>query len=84
MMVSVVFSGVIAMSWCPNDSLYLVSCSKDNRTICWDTNSGEVSMLQQETYIELFTWLLVSYFITLDTLSGFYSDHQRITCWDQL
>lgn len=34
--------GVIAMSWCPNDSLYLVSCSKDNRTICWDTNSGEI------------------------------------------
>ncbi|XP_078428662.1 transducin family protein / WD-40 repeat family protein [Wolffia australiana] len=34
--------GVIAMSWCPNDSLYLVSCSKDNKTICWDTNNGEI------------------------------------------
>ncbi|CAA6671881.1 unnamed protein product [Spirodela intermedia] len=34
--------GVIAMSWCPNDSLYLLTCSKDNRTICWDTNSGEI------------------------------------------
>ncbi|KAF1896386.1 hypothetical protein Lal_00034084 [Lupinus albus] len=34
--------GVIAMSWCPNDSSYLLSCGKDSRTICWDTISGEV------------------------------------------
>ena len=30
------------MSWCPNDSSYLITCAKDNRTICWDTNSAEV------------------------------------------
>ncbi|XP_047947796.1 protein transport protein SEC31 homolog B isoform X3 [Salvia hispanica] len=34
--------GVIAMSWCPIDSSYLLTCSKDNRTICWDTISGEI------------------------------------------
>lgn len=34
--------GVIAMSWCPNDSSYLVTCAKDNRTICWDTVTGEI------------------------------------------
>lgn len=34
--------GVIAMSWCPNDSSYLLTCAKDNRTICWDTVSAEV------------------------------------------
>ncbi|XP_019412945.1 PREDICTED: protein transport protein SEC31 homolog B-like [Lupinus angustifolius] len=35
--------GVIAMSWCPNDSSYLVTCGKDSRTICWDTISGEIA-----------------------------------------
>ncbi|XP_013591687.1 PREDICTED: protein transport protein SEC31 homolog B-like isoform X1 [Brassica oleracea var. oleracea] len=34
--------GVIAMEWCPNDSSYLLTCAKDNRTICWDTNTGEI------------------------------------------
>ncbi|XP_010269720.1 PREDICTED: protein transport protein SEC31 homolog B-like [Nelumbo nucifera] len=34
--------GVIAMSWCPNDSSYLLTCAKDNRTICWDTFTGEI------------------------------------------
>ncbi|ONM25773.1 Protein transport protein SEC31 homolog B [Zea mays] len=30
------------MSWCPYDSSFLLTCSKDNRTICWDTVSGEI------------------------------------------
>eukprot|EP01018_Ginkgo_biloba_P001782 Gb_38895 [translate_table: standard] len=34
--------GVIAMSWCPSDSSYLLTCAKDNRTLCWDTVSGEI------------------------------------------
>ncbi|KAF7836110.1 protein transport protein SEC31-like protein B-like [Senna tora] len=34
--------GVIAMSWCPIDSCYLLSCAKDSRTICWNTSSGEI------------------------------------------
>ncbi|KAL5760376.1 hypothetical protein ACOSQ2_019214 [Xanthoceras sorbifolium] len=34
--------GVIAMSWCPIDSSYLLTCAKDNRTICWDTVTGEI------------------------------------------
>ncbi|CAJ2668669.1 unnamed protein product [Trifolium pratense] len=31
------------MSWCPNDSSYLLTCGKDSRTICWDTISGEIA-----------------------------------------
>lgn len=34
--------GVIAMAWCPSDSSYLLTCAKDNRTICWDTVTGDV------------------------------------------
>jgi len=34
--------GVIAMSWCPNDGSFLLTCAKDNRTICWDTAKGEI------------------------------------------
>ncbi|KAK9683033.1 hypothetical protein RND81_10G113900 [Saponaria officinalis] len=34
--------GVISMAWCPTDSSYLLTCAKDNRTICWDTISGEI------------------------------------------
>ncbi|XP_042408152.1 protein transport protein SEC31 homolog B-like isoform X1 [Zingiber officinale] len=34
--------GIIAMSWCPYDSNFLLTCAKDNRTICWDTTSGEI------------------------------------------
>ncbi|CAN6455970.1 unnamed protein product [Victoria cruziana] len=34
--------GVIAMSWCPNDSAFLLTCAKDNRTLCWDTITGEI------------------------------------------
>ncbi|XP_039030970.1 protein transport protein SEC31 homolog B-like [Hibiscus syriacus] len=34
--------GVIAMAWCPSDSCYLVTCAKDNRTICWDMITGEI------------------------------------------
>ncbi|CAN8280575.1 unnamed protein product [Cochlearia groenlandica] len=34
--------GVIAMEWCPSDSSYIFTCAKDNRTICWDTNTAEI------------------------------------------
>eukprot|EP00898_Chlorokybus_atmophyticus_P008870 jgi/Chlat1/8985/Chrsp94S08270 len=34
--------GVLAMAWCPSDSALLLTCAKDNRTLCWDTHSGEV------------------------------------------
>lgn len=32
--------GVLGMSWCPQDSSFLLSSAKDNRTICWDVNAG--------------------------------------------
>jgi hypothetical protein len=35
-------AGVLAMAWCPSDSSLLLSCAKDNRTLCWDTISGQV------------------------------------------
>ncbi|EOA37540.1 hypothetical protein CARUB_v10011773mg [Capsella rubella] len=34
--------GVIAMEWCPSDSTYLLTCAKDNRTICWNTKTGKI------------------------------------------
>ncbi|KAG0569564.1 hypothetical protein M758_6G095900 [Ceratodon purpureus] len=34
--------GVLAMAWCPCDSSFLLTCSKDNQTLCWDTASGEI------------------------------------------
>ncbi|XP_068661823.1 protein transport protein SEC31 homolog B-like isoform X1 [Aristolochia californica] len=34
--------GVLAMSWCPSDNSFLLTCAKDNRTICWDTTRAEV------------------------------------------
>ncbi|GJY27361.1 aquaporin NIP2-1-like protein [Tanacetum coccineum] len=34
--------GFVAMSWCPHDSSYLLTCAKDDRTILWDTNSAEI------------------------------------------
>ncbi|KAL1142199.1 hypothetical protein V6Z11_A11G081600 [Gossypium hirsutum] len=34
--------GVITMAWCPSDSSYLLTCAKDNHTICWDTVTGEI------------------------------------------
>ncbi|PSC76171.1 transport SEC31-like protein B isoform B [Micractinium conductrix] len=34
--------GVLGMSWCPQDSSFLMSSGKDNRTICWDVSAGEM------------------------------------------
>ncbi|XP_024364075.1 protein transport protein SEC31 homolog B isoform X2 [Physcomitrium patens] len=34
--------GVLSMAWCPSDSSLLLSSSKDNQTLCWDTASGEI------------------------------------------
>jgi len=32
---------VLSVSWCPQDSDLLLSCGKDNRTICWNTQTGQ-------------------------------------------
>lgn len=34
-------SGVLSLSWCPQDSDLLLSCGKDNRTILWNPQSGQ-------------------------------------------
>ncbi|KAJ9665574.1 protein transport protein S31 [Coniosporium apollinis] len=34
--------GVLSLSWCPQDSELLLSCGKDNRTICWNPRTGDV------------------------------------------
>lgn len=63
-LVPLAFAGVIAMSWCPNDSLYLLTCSKDNRTICWDTNSGEVNTFSTHDTLSIkfpFFWSIFSF-----------------------
>ena len=33
--------GVLSISWCQQDSDLLLSCGKDNRTICWNPQTGE-------------------------------------------
>ncbi|PVV02965.1 hypothetical protein BB560_002564, partial [Smittium megazygosporum] len=34
--------GVLSLSWCNKDSGLLLSSGKDNRTICWDPNTGGI------------------------------------------
>ena len=34
--------GILSASWCPNDASLLLSSAKDNRTLCWDPESGEI------------------------------------------
>lgn len=34
--------GIWGVSWCPFDNSLIVSCGKDNRTLCWHTESAEV------------------------------------------
>lgn len=33
--------GVLSLSWCPQDSDLMLSCGKDNRTICWNPQTGQ-------------------------------------------
>jgi protein transport protein SEC31 len=33
--------GILSISWCQQDSDLLLSCGKDNRTICWNPQTGE-------------------------------------------
>lgn len=35
-------AGILSVSWCNQDSGLLLSCGKDNRTLCWDPFSGEL------------------------------------------
>ncbi|TPX62134.1 hypothetical protein PhCBS80983_g00603 [Powellomyces hirtus] len=34
--------GVLSMAWCPKDSDLLLSCGKDNSTLAWNPNTGEM------------------------------------------
>lgn len=34
--------GVLSLSWCQQDSDLLLSCGKDNRTLCWNPQTGEL------------------------------------------
>ncbi|PGH23518.1 protein transporter SEC31 [Polytolypa hystricis UAMH7299] len=34
-------SGVLSLSWCAQDPDLLLSCGKDNRTICWNPQTGQ-------------------------------------------
>eukprot|EP00698_Gefionella_okellyi_P004125 TRINITY_DN13861_c0_g1_i1.p1 TRINITY_DN13861_c0_g1~~TRINITY_DN13861_c0_g1_i1.p1 ORF type:complete len:1141 (-),score=252.13 TRINITY_DN13861_c0_g1_i1:7-3429(-) len=34
--------GVLSVSWCPHDPSLLLTCGKDNRTLCWDPSVGEL------------------------------------------
>ncbi|XP_065841042.1 protein transport protein Sec31A-like [Oscarella lobularis] len=32
--------GILSMAWCPHDADLLITCSKDNRVVCWNPNSS--------------------------------------------
>lgn len=34
--------GILSISWCPHDSNLLLSCGRDNRTVIWNPNTGEI------------------------------------------
>jgi protein transport protein SEC31 len=34
-------AGILSLSWCQQDPSLLLSCGKDNRTICWNPQSGQ-------------------------------------------
>jgi len=34
--------GVLSVSWCRQDADLLLSCGKDNRTLCWNPQTGEI------------------------------------------
>ncbi|WVQ79835.1 hypothetical protein IAT38_001935 [Cryptococcus sp. DSM 104549] len=34
--------GVLSLSWCKQDPDLLLSCGKDNRTLCWNPETGEI------------------------------------------
>ena len=33
--------GILDISWCPFDSSMLLTCGKDNRTVCWNPSTGQ-------------------------------------------
>jgi protein transport protein SEC31 len=34
--------GVLSVAWCEQDADLLLSCGKDNRTLCWNPQTGEI------------------------------------------
>ena len=80
--------GVIAMSWCPNDSSYLLTCAKDNRTICWDTVTAEVWLYFSLSTrpLDLIFWFLrvPQFMFDLTFFSSVGPDCMWITCRHQL
>lgn len=34
--------GVLSVSWCKQDADLLLSCGKDNRSLCWNPQTGDV------------------------------------------
>lgn len=35
-------NGIFAISWCPIDTDFIVSCGKDNRTLLWDLSTAQI------------------------------------------
>ena len=34
--------GILDISWCPFDAAMLLTCAKDNRTLCWNPSTGQI------------------------------------------
>ncbi|GAM22651.1 hypothetical protein SAMD00019534_058260 [Acytostelium subglobosum LB1] len=47
--------GIWGMSWCPSDSSLLLSTGKDNRTLCWNIDKGEM-LCEIESTGDASTW----------------------------
>ncbi len=41
--------GILGMSWCDFDTSMLLTCGKDNRTLCWNPNTGQVRLCLPRT-----------------------------------
>ena len=61
------------MSWCPIDSSYLLTCAKDNRTICWDTISGEVGEMPISAFFPIVVYFCFEHFLFCANYFGFCS-----------
>jgi protein transport protein SEC31 len=35
-------AGILSLAWCPDDANLLLSCGRDNRTLCWNPDDGRI------------------------------------------
>lgn len=78
--------GILSLSWCEQDQDLLLSCGKDNRTICWNPQTceivGEVSSQEVIILISYLTSALLHSFLPVTTgLSRLHGVLGTPICW---